>query len=522
MYQLFDTLNCMEQISASALTIALVAFVTYLWLRSVAHRRATSAIQRAQSHSFWCALIAFFTSTSSDLSQVWSAPGESQSMLARVLIVLSGAGWLALVYIIGLFTWPKELQAVRVASLEPRSLATPFPRRLGAFVGALAIFAFCMLWPMSQVTADVSKGGSEGSATGDYADIPGADWDRLSRWRSGTEVAPMFALCILAVLLATAVITLIILKRKPLAGISAAHNQELRSVWLNRLLRNCGWSLIGITGAAITYAKPVLGDGWNTVPTFAFVGLGFILFIWAPKFAAPMAGKNSSTTAFTRMRDHTLAVSFIANTVAIAAAYIIGIAASQLFDQASMSRGPARAKFESSEFMLLWGAATVVLYLAISAGFALYAHQRAKLGSSRAPESRNLPVWVYTAAALFIISGSVLLYAPQSLSPGTELVVSPWITTGIIAGLLVFAAGYLWWIRHCSVPWDLTAAQEIWYRQILEFRALRVLCSAFLLLPGLASSDEPAVIAIGVGLFCIPSLLVVKRPEARISTSTSA
>jgi len=522
MYQPFDTLNCMEEISASALSIAIVATIIYLWLRSVAHRRGTPALQRAQSHSFWCALIAFFSSTSWDLSQIWSTPTHLQSTLALVLVALGGPGWLALVYIIGLFTWPKELHAVRVASLEPRSLTTPFPRKLGAFVGALAIVALCMLWPVSRVTAYVSETDREASLSEDYADFSDAGWDGLSRWRSGSEVAPLFALCIFGVLVATAAIAFIILKRRPLARISTEHNHQLRTVWLNRLLRNCGWLLISIITAAISYANPVLGHGWNTPSTFVPLGLGLVLFVWAPKFATPSVGANGSTGPFSRMRDHTLAVSIVSNTALIVAAYIIGIAASNRFDQALLSFGPAKAKFESNLLVLSWGTAAVVFSLAISAGFALYAHLRAKQGTPNDSINRSLPLWVYVVAAMLIISGSMMLYFPETLSPRVNPMISPWIPTAIIAGMLLSAAGYFWWIRRCAVPWDVSDEQEIWYRQILEFRALRVLGSAFFLLPGVALSDEPAMVAIGIGLFCVPSLLVVKRPKVHSSKNVPA
>lgn len=521
MYQVFDTLKPMDQISASALSIAIASSVIYLWLRSVAARRGSSALLRAQSHSFWCALIAFFASTSGDLSRVWSIQAPSESPTTRVIIALGAAGWLTLVYVIGLFTWPGELRSVRVASLEPRTLTTPFPRKLGALVGSLAIFACCMLWPISRVAGHIPEGKSTESSAADFEDAVAPTWDSTSGWISGAEVAPLFALCIFAVLLATAVISAIILKRRPLAGISATQNQELRSIWLNRLLRNCGWLLTNIIGAAITYADPVLSSGWNKVSMFAVLALGIVLFVWAPKHAAPEANSLRST-AFARMRSHTLSVSYFANTFLIIAALIIWLAASELVDQTPEPFGEAGARAVGASFALPWSAAAVVLYLVISAGFALYAHSRAKLGALSEPKSQNLPVWVYTIAALFILSGSILLYAPQTLSPGAQQLLSPWVTSAIIVGTLVAAAGYFWWIRHCAVPWDLTDEQEIWYRQILEFRALRVLCSAYFLLPGLVSSDEPAVLAIGIGLFCIPALLVVNRPKARLTTSVRA
>lgn len=522
MYQPFDTLTGMEEISASALSMAVVATIIYLWLRSVAHRRGTQALRRAQSHSFWCALIAFFLSTSWDLAQFWSVPAQSQSMLTLVFIALNAGGWLALVYIIGLFTWPKELQTVRVASLEPRSLTTPFPRMLGALVGILAIAASCLIWPVSKVAAYVSESDREGVPAQDYSNFSEVRWDGLDRWRPGTEVAPLFALCIAGVLLATALIALIILKRRPLAGISADHNKQLRAVWLNRLLRNCGWVLINIIGSEISYANPILGTGWNTVSTFGFIALGFVLFVWAPKFAVSNVGRNAKASAFSRMRGHSNAVSYVLNSLMVLAAYAIWIACSYRFEHLSEAFGPARAQAASNTLMLALSGAAVAIYLVLSAGFAFYAHLRAKLGTPREPISENLPVWVYSLAALFIVSGIFMLYTPQTLTPGAELAVSPWVSTGIVLGLLLIAAGYIWWTRHCSVPWQVTGEQEIWYRQVLEFRALRILCSALFLLPGVASFDEPMVIAIGVGLFCIPSLLVVKRPNARLLTNVSA
>ena len=48
-----------------------MAAVVYFWLRAVAGNRRTPALQRAKSHSFWCALIAFFASTSGPGGGFW-------------------------------------------------------------------------------------------------------------------------------------------------------------------------------------------------------------------------------------------------------------------------------------------------------------------------------------------------------------------------------------------------------------------------------------------------------------------
>ncbi|WP_159611064.1 hypothetical protein [Glutamicibacter sp. JC586] len=501
----------MDQLSASALSVAIAATIIYLWLRSVATGGKVPALQRARSHSFWCALIAFFVSTSGELRKLWVIDGQTEPTISLIIIALSAGGWIALVYIIGLFTWPQELQPVRVASLEPRTFTSPFPRKLGALVGALAVVSIALLWPVSQVSGQSPQGYSETESTSDF----GEPFEQVSTvtpgWHSGTEVAPLLALSILGVLVAAALVSFVILKRQPLTGISTAHNQQLRTVWLNRLLRHTGWILVGISVSAISYADPILGPEWSRISTFAYLGLGFVLLVWGPNVPALKNEHPNVHSAFARMRSHTLTVSYIATAVLLVCSYVIAVVASERTYEVSTVYGDMRARLSNTSLVIVWGALAVVLFLVISAGFALYADRRAKHGATRSPQTQNLPFWVYLIAALCVTSGSVLLYIPDAVP--SNMRVSPWLTTGVIVGLLIFAAGYHWWIRRCAVPWDVTMEQEIWYRQVLEFRALRVLSSAFFLLPGLAYPDEPAVIALGVGLFCIPAFLVVPRPN---------
>lgn len=518
MYQTLDTLDLMDQLSASALSVAIAATIIYVWLRSVASGRKVPALQRAKSHSFWCALIAFFVSTSGELSKLWVLDGHTEPTISLIFIALRAGGWTVLIYIIGLFTWPKELHSVRVASIEPRSFTTPFPRKLGALVGALAVVSIALLWPVSQVPGQSSQGYFEKESTSDYEEQTEQIRAVTPGWHSGTEVAPLLALSILGVLLAAVLVSFVILKRRPLAGISTAHNQQLRTVWLNRLLRHTGWILVGISVSAISYADPILGPEWNRISTFACLGLGFVLLVWGPNVPALKNEHPNVHSAFARMRSHTLTVSYIATAVLLVCAYVIAVVASERTYEVSTVYGDMRARLSNASLVIVWGALAVVLFLVISAGFALYADRRAKHGATRSPQTQNLPFWVYLIAALCVTSGSVLLYVPDAVPPNMR--VSAWLTTGVIVGLLIVAAGYFWWVRHCAVPWDVTNEQEIWYRHVLEFRALRILSSAFFLLPGLAYPDEPAIIAVGVALLCIPAFLVVPQPKpATLRTS---
>src|SRR5699024_9380603 len=109
--------------------------------------------------------------------------------------------------------------------------------------------------------------------------IPAADG-----LRPAGEVLPYLALCLGLLVAATLLASLVILRRRPLPGISRHDNRVLRRVWLNRLYRTVAVVLAANGAAALHYKARwfhqqaaagdlerlrALGDGWDSVGNYA-------------------------------------------------------------------------------------------------------------------------------------------------------------------------------------------------------------------------------------------------------------
>lgn len=506
MYQIVDTLMAMSQIPASAISIAFVGAVVYLWLRSVAHRREAPAIVRAQSHSFWCALIAFFASTSWDLPQTWRIPMNGTDSSSVFAAALSPGIWILLVYLIGLFTWPKELQPVRTASLEARTLATPFPKSLGIFVALLLLAGVGLLWPASRVEGSVGIPESETTmfdSDGSYSYTSAGPTDGLL---PGNQMLPVFIVALAGIVVAAGVIAAVILNRRPLAGITAEDNQALRTVWLNRLLRNTGIVLLAFCVSVANYSQGYSTGGPYELLNYGALAVALTLFFWGPRTTFSAHSTTRERTAFSRLRDQLFALQYTTATLALLAV-AIGWSFLPVDEEFRMPTN------ERTTWILVLFAGAALLYIVLNTLYLGYASKVARQASAAPKHHAPLPLWSYIAAGLLVAICAYLLLDPPletlwGFAPPNR---------GLVIGLLLLLAaahmGFIWSCRRATIPWAVSPAEEIWYRRVLELRSMRVATSAVLAML-LIGYGFPA----GLGLFAllvfvVPAVIFLERPS---------
>lgn len=498
----------MSELSASALGLAIMAGIAYLWLRAVAGNRRAPALDRAKSHSFWCALIAFFASTSGQGTPLWSIEDAQTTAVGIWLAALGPALWMGAIYLIGSYSWPRELKSVRSASLEPRSLSTPMPRSLLATVAVIALLACGGLWfvygqPGAAPTPALEIVTSQGT---EYVDATGG---RIS----GEQAAGYFAVSIASVLVAALAASVAILRRPPLEGLSHHDNQVLRSVWLNRLLRMSGYLLAVILGSMFQYTAAASGN--ENTPAGAnllLIGISLLMFFWAPKAQFEAEAKSTQYSAFGRAREFQLAVVFVTTLTAILVFYIAQVSWEHDIESDAWDSVAGR----HAEPIMLSMMTVVLFYLAAGAGFALYAHLRA--GKSRAlPRmSRPLPVYVYAVAGIVSTCGIYLAFFPWQSADSHLLMASAEIPALVILTIILASLAAIWWARNCAVPWKINEREEIWCRQVMELRILRTSSAALLAMPSWAYDLGPVPMAAAVIVLCIPAMVVLEQPKASL------
>lgn len=475
-----------------------MAVVVYFWLRAVAGNRRTPALQRAKSHSFWCALIAFFASTSGQGGEFWktTADGFDVDAAGIWIAALGPSLWMGSVYLIGLYSWPRELQSIRSASLEPRSLSTPMPSYLLGTAVAIALAACaCLFMVFSQPGTAWTP--SMEVATPQYTETLTAAPGTLA----GPAAAGYFAAAIGSIVLCCLLVCLVILRRPPLAGLSHHDNQALRSVWLNRVLRMSTYLMAALIAGMVQYIQAnTVGSAaeGNTPPAFgiAFFALAILLVAWGPKVRFEAEGQ-AVYPAFGRAREFLFTVGFIATTAVV---LLLGIASTGW-------GGTSIGENASQVYLAL--ASAVIAYLAITSGFAFYTHLRA--GKSRAlpRRSRRLPVYAYAVAGAVNAWGLYLTAFPPIPAPRGTAVMA-------VAATILAALAAAWWARKCAVPWKIGETEEIWYRQVMELRILRTASATLLAMPVWAYELGPIPLGASLVVFCIPAMVVLEQPKASL------
>ncbi|WP_417217287.1 hypothetical protein [Arthrobacter sp.] len=266
------------QAPAIALMIAVGAVLLYGFLRLQARTPVSGDPRRsARTHALWTAIIAFFASSTSALTALVRVPAPTQgtdghgtywtsidpaghTTLGLAWIAASPGLWLGLVYILAQFTWPRPHTRVRTATLEARTLRDHLPPVLtGIFASfsLLGLGAVAWAWaspavppiPGREVTQDGADGGT----------VVSTSVRAIDGLRPGTESGPWLLSALLLAVAATGIAALVIVKRRPLSGLSGNGNHTLRLIGLNRLLRTAilvvGGIMVTAAGSAMAAAQ---------------------------------------------------------------------------------------------------------------------------------------------------------------------------------------------------------------------------------------------------------------------------
>lgn len=293
--------------------LAISAALIYVVLRFlVAAPKATNTIQAVSRHAFWTALIAFFASGTSGLSNLWANPGhqlQDHSGVPTLLMHAAAPGlWLGIVYVLGQFTWPRHLRPLRAASLEVRSVKALIPKFLAGFLLLCTAISTVLI-----VVAWNDPGAPDRAGTGDDTgiELPIHDGDAdaygnpldedgnmlyladeneyitraqadaventpeisaITGTRPGNIVGPYLLGGLGLVLLGSLGAASLVVRRPPLDSLDARQNTVLRTIWINRLLRTEIVVVAGFGMACLNYlsegiraradwALPATGNG---------------------------------------------------------------------------------------------------------------------------------------------------------------------------------------------------------------------------------------------------------------------
>lgn len=262
------TINIISGASALGLALAILYFVLRLLAAPPTRHHPRDS---AANHALWTAVIGFFASSTSGLQDLLTlhAPtlvetgpdsryvqtAADQSAASMALTVGAPGLWLGLVYVLAQFTWPRPTARVRQASLEVRTLRGHLPPILAsafALMSVLALGAVAWAWTSPGV-APVTGRDALDPETGEQ--VP-PSFDAVDGLRPGAEAAPWLLAGLLLVVAATWLAALVIIRRRPLSGLTADENNTIRLIGLNRLLRTgilvAGGFLLTAAGSAIT------------------------------------------------------------------------------------------------------------------------------------------------------------------------------------------------------------------------------------------------------------------------------
>ncbi|WP_404288416.1 hypothetical protein [Glutamicibacter arilaitensis] len=508
----------MDQLSSAAFSMAIGAALIYVWLRAVARQDERPALVRARSHSFWCALIAFFVSNSGGASNQLAANTDASESLwaSDLLAATSPAVWLLAIYLIGLYSWPASVNNVRAASLKPRSVMTPLPKALSAVALLVLLCAAATLWLIQDVT------GIAPQYEVDSMDADGSTWVSQSATgglRAADQMISLFAINLSSLALAGLIAMLFILLRKPLSSLSPHDNQVLREVWLNRLLRTSVLAFAAVGASAMQYKASWLSSldhamyqPWQNTSNLGMLIIFIAMALWKPPehFAKLPGAKPSS--AFSRMRENLFAIGFLTTALTL-----IALACSPYLAQTEVAYD-ARPGENAPQVMALL-LVLAILFLALNAGFLGYLHLKSRATHGLARHSAYLPRYVYVLAGLLVGGSTYLLINPPLEYFWGLIALKPAFALGAITALLLATSCHIWWVRRAALPWDVTAEQEIWYRQVHELRALRVATAAAVAMLAWGYGAGLYASAVAILVFCCPAVIILARPEAKVPQS---
>lgn len=516
-------------------SFAIAALVIYVILRNLASKEGGDRLALARRHAFWCALIGFFASTSADwFSTLAAIPYYDESPL-RIPEAIGAAAtpalWVAFIYIAGQFTWPHKLRPKRTASLQPRTLSGLVPKSLVGIMAATFAAGMLAIYSVRDVTGFApTPEVIEDDGDGYYMTA-----DAQDGLRSAAEVLPYLALSLVLLLVAAFAATILILRRKPLDGISEHDNRLLRITWLNRLYRTVTVLLAGLAGEALHFKarwisddadKSMGGEGieywermndlagrWDQTANYIDLAITVVMFFWRPPVNFESL-RPAVSSAFTRLREQLFAVQYLS---AMAAILLVAVGWPML--PSSETQEMPTAERATAILALLAGA--TLFYLLVNAAYLAYMAIKTRAAARMPKPAARLPLWTYVVAGLLMAASLYfLLFPPLDLLWGF---VAPnrWIIAGLAAALLAAHAGFVLLVRSVAIPWQVGAEVEIWYRQVLEFRSLRVVAGAFVAMPMMGYQLFADFSLFGLLVFCAPAVLALPRPQGSMRPETS-
>lgn len=533
MYQVVDTLTpkegeVMESLQSQFGSFAIAAFIVYFVLRALGPQKNRVLIERARQHALWCAIIGYFASSSTawfgDAMEIpYSDPGKLDPV-ASVAVAATPALWVCFIYIAGQYTWPRSLKPQRTATLAPRSLTSPIPKTLLAILSAVFVTACLAAYSVRDVAAISPLPAVEYSTEDSSWSNP-----EQSGLRPATDGLPYLYLDLSLLIVATAVVTFVILRRKPLPGISEHDNRLLRTTWLNRLYRTvifllathgaeaihykARWFHIVSTdeldglGAGIDYMDKMSGIGGNldTVANLAVVGISALMLFWAP----PSNFENLHKPAFipfTRMRDQLLSLQFTSAVLTILA---ICIAWPYLpnEDELTIPTG------ERETWILVIFAGAALFYLALNVSYLSYVNRVSRRVATAPKHSAPLPKWSYICAGILVAACTYyLLFPPLNYLWGFT---APYKTVVLGLVLLLFLAhlGFVWFVRGTIIPWETSPSEDIWYRRVLEIRSMRTVTSAVVAMLVVGYEFPARLDLLALLIFVMPAIIFLKHPH---------
>lgn len=517
-------------------SFAIAAFIIYFVLRAFGPSREKGLVESARRHAFWCAVIGYFASSSATwFSDAATLPFGEQSGLDTAKSTMAAATpalWVGFIYIASQYTWPRQLKPQRTATLAPRSLASPLPKKLLLTLLAVLAGACLTVFAVRDVARIAPQPAVAGESPDDSFSTPARDG-----LRAAAEVLPYLYASFAFLMLAAGIATLVILRRKPLPGISEHDNRLLRTIWLNRLYRTVGVLLavqageavhhkarwfhhesdryLDGSGAGIGYHDQMSGIG-NTLDwsaNYAVLGVSAVLLLWRPP--ADFEGLPRTTdTAFGRLRAQLLSLQYLT-----AATTLVALYAAWSFlpvpDQNAWPTGERETR------MLVVFTSAALLYLALNALYLGYASKAARRAAAFPKHAAPLPAWSYfCAGAVSVACAYFLLVPPLDYLWGFVAPSRP-IVLGLIALLAAAHAAFTWYSRRATIAWQVSADEEIWYRRVLELRSLRVVTSAILAMLVVGYEFPMRLDLAALLVFALPAAIFLERPHSATVHATA-
>ena len=517
----------MTSIAAQFGNFALAALIVYFVLRAFGPSKGKGLLESARQHALWCAVIGYFASSSTTwFSDAVTQPFDDQSPLdtaKSILVASTPALWVAFIYIASQYTWPRRLKPQRTATLAPRSLTSPLPKKLLAAMLAVLTVACFTVYTVHDVPPIAAQPAVDFESSDISYSSPAQDG-----LRAASEALPYLYASFAVLMLATGIATLVILRRKPLPGISEHDNRLLRTTWLNRLYRTVSVLLATQAGEAVHYkarwfhhesARYLDGSGagieyhdqmraiGNTLDwsaNYAVLGVSVLMLFWRP----PRNFENvrrTTATDFSRLREQLLSLQYVTAATTLVALFAVWPLL-PVPDQNAWPNG------ERSTWILVVLTAAALLYLALNALYLSYVNVMSRKAAALPKHSAPLPLWTYICATTVAASCAYFLIDPPLdylwgfVAPRRSSVI------GLIALLVIAHAGFVWFSRHATIPWSVSADEEIWYRRVLELHSMRTVTSAILAMLFVGYAFPMRLDLAALLVFVVPAVIFLERP----------